>query len=201
MIFAARIFVRQLLVITEAKSRPKDFGGLEFGAADDHQLYDLAKLPFGPAVITGGIWTRMKLHLAGLEDSPSCLRCGLEPDTRMHRLWHCCANKDLVDELDAALTHPMFDAGILHALDFLPSCVKRCGIFPHDSDVPLSQRRLISGYLLCANARASSALAVQFRRKQGKPLHMCLQSNLTVLEGRAMTLIEASLVPTFPDPG
>jgi len=188
-----RALLRAALWAGEASRRPKDFAGLEHGAYDDHALYDTARVPFGPSLHCAGVWTRLRLFAARLAANPLCLRCGTEAESVMHRMWYCPANKEAIATLDAQLTHPMFDAGILNAIDILPACVARCGIFPRGSPVPCTHRQLIVDYLLHASRCGSTALAVHHHCLKGGVMQDALLPNLSELDGKAIDIIRSSL--------
>eukprot|EP00969_Alexandrium_andersonii_P184245 8140562-Alexandrium_andersonii.AAC.1 len=44
---------------------------------------------------SGSCWTQARRFEAGLTDSPTCPRCGKEPETLEHRYWGCECNKAL----------------------------------------------------------------------------------------------------------
>ena len=111
----------------------------------------------------------------------------------MHRLWFCPANDDAIAALDAELTHESFDVGIVSALDSLPPCVARCGVFPCATVIPKADRLAITSYLLKAACRGSSALAVHHHCLLGGDLQSAMRTGLTELEGRAIPIICASL--------
>ena len=102
----------------EARRRPKDFIGTARGV-DMDSARALYRVPYGPALLTAGSWTAARLYIAGLVDSPLCVRCGSCWDTKEHRLWWC-------DDNAAALRH-LLDSHPTLVPSELPPCLRRCG--------------------------------------------------------------------------
>ena len=54
-------------------------------------------------MLSGGMWTAARSHLAGLWQSPLCPRCNLCWETNAHRLWECPCNEPSLQTLTASL--------------------------------------------------------------------------------------------------
>ena len=112
---------------------------------------------YGPALVTGGQWTAMRMHLAKPTCSPLCARCLVCPDTVEHRLWTCEDNSDLLERLSARIFGRGHSAFLDHRM--LPPCLARCDIIPSGyTYLGLSSPpQMIVDYLLEAAGRASLA--------------------------------------------
>ena len=133
---------------SEARRRPKDLDGAEGGIHMELARSTFCR-PYGPALVTAGAWTAMRLYIADLIDSPLCVRCGACADSKEHRLWWCDDNSDLLQDLLSK--HPSLDPSLL------PSCLRRCGLAPLTFDLVLA--KAVVNYLVLCNTRATSALA------------------------------------------
>ena len=155
---ALRDVIRVSACAFEAARRHKDFAGASSGI-----LMDLARecyrVPYGLSLLTGGAWTAARLYLAGLVDSPLCVRCGACWDTKEHRLWWCDDNSDLLDRLLRA--HPQ-----LRVVD-LPPCLLRCGLVPAKFNRPFSAD--VVSFLLSTSRRATVALHAAYTAAQDDP--------------------------------
>ena len=130
--------------------RPKDFDGAQFGVRADFARY-LYQLQCGPALLTAGSWTAIRLHLAGRLTSPLCQRCFSCPETKDHRHWYCDDNFDLLQ--------PLLDKYPDLRVDLLPACLRRCGLIPHYIFAPWA--RDVALYLVAVAERATTVLAKQ----------------------------------------
>ena len=85
------------------------------------------------SILSGSIRLQDRLHKAGLNESPICLFCGLEPETVEHCFWRCPAwSKHRM----GALIPRIFE------LDSLPMCTRVLGIFMEDEAVLATQAAL-----------------------------------------------------------
>ena len=133
----------------EARRRPKDFIGTARGV-DMDSARALYRVPYGPALLTAGSWTAARLCIAGLVDSPLCVRCGSCSDTKEHRLWWCDDN--------AAALRRLLDAHPTLVPSELPPCLRRCGLVPKR----LASEPFIADvldFLLASSGRATRSLA------------------------------------------
>ena len=108
------------------------------------------RVPYGPALLTAGSWTAGRLHIAGLTDSPLCVRCGSCWDSKEHRLWWCDDN--------AAALRLLLDRHPSLVPSELPPCLRRCGLVPKRlMDQPFIADVL--DFLIASPERATQALA------------------------------------------
>ena len=105
----------------ESRRRPKDFIGSARGV-DMELARSTYRVPYGPALLTAGSWTAARLYIAGLVESPFCVRCGSCWDSKEHRLWWCDDN--------AAALRRLLDAHPTLVPSELPPCLRRCGLVP-----------------------------------------------------------------------
>ena len=45
------------------------------------------------STVSAGVWPRARLHEFGFASCPTCPRCGLAPETQVHRVWECTSNE------------------------------------------------------------------------------------------------------------
>ena len=138
---------------SEALRRPKDFQGASSGIR--RTKVDLMAQSTGPSLATAGSWTSARLYIAGLSAHPRCVRCDSEWETKEHRLWDCPANLADRRRLWSCIT--LDTRLVLH--HGLPTCLRRCGLWPNNFNAPRKDVEAIQQYLLTVNASATHALA------------------------------------------
>ena len=85
--------------------------------------------------LADALWSRFRLHQAGLVSSPCCLRCEAGDEHVLHFLWHCKANGGRLEQLrhewrQGARPGSLISADLLP--DALPLCLRQCGVVPLD---------------------------------------------------------------------
>ena len=123
----APVFLRYVVIVSEAIRRPTDFAGSEEGWDESRlsrELLYALQLHFGgPSLTTPGLWTQLAItRIRFHQHSEFCPRCNCEVETTMHRLWHCGANVSW-RSLDDNCPGTCFPIG-------LPPCLARCGLIP-----------------------------------------------------------------------
>lgn len=83
------------------------------------------------------------------------MRCDSEWETKEHRLWDCPANLADRRRLWSCIT--LDTRLVLH--HGLPTCLRRCGLWPNNFNAPRKDVEAIQQYLLTVNASATHALA------------------------------------------
>ena len=73
-------------------------------------------------ILAGGTWPRARLAAAGLVEHATCLRCGEEDETALHRWWKCPA---LAVARRQAQVDDLAREGL--ARDFQPRCLWQMG--------------------------------------------------------------------------
>ena len=78
-----RDFLRGVLANAMVERRARDYVGLEHGWSKDPDAravtYKAWYSPGGQSLLTGGIWTKAKVHIAYPQVDATCPRCGKEP--------------------------------------------------------------------------------------------------------------------------
>ena len=154
-------FLRLAACAKLAADRPKDFGDLCVGLTSNvrvrHHMYSIMHRSCGPSLLTGGMWTKCRLHLAGLASDNLCTRCGEAPEDLLHRLWRCSANEPF-----RAARIP--NLALVDGLPIgIPMSLARCAVVPHGCSFNADVLVSILDYLWLCAEDATSCLARSYR--------------------------------------
>ena len=117
----------------------------------------------GPSLLAAGQWTKGKLFIANLVESPACERCGGDFEDLQHRLWDCPANRPRLDKLLATLS-PEVAENTPHGL---PPCLLRCGLCPQHLPISNSDVSRLQTYLDQVSIEATTATASARSKTEG----------------------------------
>ena len=149
--------LRVALWAREARRRPKDFAGAEYGIQRGGIDW-LRSMPPGPTVMAAGMWTAQRLALCQPPlAAAACVRCGNLHETEEHRLWLCPSERGHRQELLRQLP-----PGLARCVPWgLPPCFRRCAWVPIAFPWAEKYCQLVQHYIVDVAARAASALAVE----------------------------------------